>query len=485
MTKSHAKAKAAKNRGDLSAFADSMVDAVEQETAMHDHLNNAIYFAQIAYNVGPADGASGKIIANGPLQGARRNYYPVFYPKTKGTTREVKADARSEKHYLRFDPEDTQAGGTWEDGMVMVRLQAFKEARKDRNPGVLAALLQHEAVHFNDLVTTGWHTTEENELHAYEEALKTAAVFELDKERVDFIQKTKNRHARRIWLNAYVPLGPSLHRPFPDAAQEKENRRIYEFEQAHKSEFELDKEKLLEIQDIRLKAARQKRTAARLEEESRQSAMASCRQEMRDIVRRECEEFDYEGFERFRSARKHCETLESQPWTILTPVAVPVPAGGCEGDLWRELEKHPGASSDDLVFLVRESLSDKASRCSSAMKRIAETACDGGGRLSENELGSFYKNRYCVDELRSFYADIHPVPVGGDCSEELEAELRKGRYAPDDAAELARWVWQKYNPPETPSDVTPPTNDDPDPPTKGPEGPVIRLPKDPNWDGRR
>ncbi len=252
----HAKAHIADAKGDEEAFVDLMDKAVAAESAMHEHLNRALTKIKVSYHVGPEVGAGDRTIANGPLQGSRRKYSPVFAPKGLGKVREAEADGASEKHYLRFEPDANTLGETWEDGTVIVLLKVFKDAQKAGNPGVVAAILQHEAVHFNDLVTTGWHTTEENERHAYEEGLKTAALFELDKTQIGFIERKKIEHSRTIWLNDHIPFGPALHSPFPNAAQEEQNRRDYEFEQTHKSEFELDREKLREIQETR-QAARE------------------------------------------------------------------------------------------------------------------------------------------------------------------------------------------------------------------------------------
>ena len=63
---------------------------------------------------------------------------------------------------------------TWPDGEVTLRFEAFGTALDRNSAAVLAAVLAHEAVHFDQLVGPGWKSFGIDEAPAYEAELATA-----------------------------------------------------------------------------------------------------------------------------------------------------------------------------------------------------------------------------------------------------------------------------------------------------------------------
>ena len=74
------------------------------------------------------------------------------------------------------------AGMTYPDGTVKIMAQNLFDAEAHSNSGEIAAIIDHEAQHFNDLLTSGFSSMEECEMRAYAAELRDADIFELTDE---------------------------------------------------------------------------------------------------------------------------------------------------------------------------------------------------------------------------------------------------------------------------------------------------------------
>ncbi len=85
-------------------------------------------------------------------------------------------------HYLSVDPKDAPkpddvAAFTDPDGKVTIMPSVFGSTLRNNEPGLLASVLHHEALHYTELITIGWDTHEQMEIRAGEASLAMVDVF--------------------------------------------------------------------------------------------------------------------------------------------------------------------------------------------------------------------------------------------------------------------------------------------------------------------
>lgn len=200
------------------------VDALQSEIS--DAVRDAMTLTQKAYGIVP-ERKSGKI-ANGPLAGSQAVFRPVFQRWEDDLIRVKDKDGHS--HYLKMNVPGDALAVTREDGSVGVFLAAFERSLQDGNPGVLALTLYHEAVHFSELVTTGWRSIEEVELNAYSRDLKVIDAFELSPRQLEAREKKRKSLERAVWRGRFggeIP-GVGLHAAFPSLEAEAANFREWD-----------------------------------------------------------------------------------------------------------------------------------------------------------------------------------------------------------------------------------------------------------------
>lgn len=85
-------------------------------------------------------------------------------------------------HYLSVNPEDAPesddvAAFTDPDGKATIMFSVFERVVGKEEPGLLAGTLHHEAIHYTNLITTGWDTHEQMEIRADQSSLSMVDAF--------------------------------------------------------------------------------------------------------------------------------------------------------------------------------------------------------------------------------------------------------------------------------------------------------------------
>ncbi|MFA6030280.1 MAG: hypothetical protein WC969_10535 [Elusimicrobiota bacterium] len=192
----------------------------------------------------------GGTIQNGPFAGQQAKERISVLPDGI-RYREVTAEDGT-KHYLGFSPKvregQIQAGGVWEDGLIMIREGLFSKVLKSGNPGVLASTLYHESIHQQRLTLTGWESLPQIEHEAYSDETYHVDAFELSKYDRGILRENVSYWNHRRLACKLLPCSY----PFPTPEQEEGNRKGFEEQEGP----------LREIRD------KQKSLSAKLEKES-------------------------------------------------------------------------------------------------------------------------------------------------------------------------------------------------------------------------
>lgn len=143
-------------------------------------------------------------------------------------------------HYLSVDPKDAPMPDdvfafTDPDGKVTIMPSLFERIILNNEPGLLAITIHHEAVHYIDLITTGWDTHEQLEIRADQASLAMVDVF-MPRLSAKTRDKVKDGLRKRI-ADAEALVGSGNTRsPFPDTEQEKRFEEA--FRRQERREFE-------------------------------------------------------------------------------------------------------------------------------------------------------------------------------------------------------------------------------------------------------
>ena len=137
--------------------------------------------------------------------------------------------AKDGLHFLSTNPQDSDdsediAAFTDPDGKVTIMPSVFDSIDDSGEPGLLASVLHHEAVHYTDLITKGWDTHEQLEIRADRASLTMVDEFMSwlpAKKRAEVKAHLRQRIAA---AQALVDSG-ATHSPFPDLEQEKKELR--------------------------------------------------------------------------------------------------------------------------------------------------------------------------------------------------------------------------------------------------------------------
>jgi hypothetical protein len=166
--------------------------ALADDSRVNALLTQALSMTAAAYHVGPT-AASGTVVApkdplglGGWSAGIHSDWNPQVLFDDNDSHQMF--STKNEVHYGggRLNPEQI-AGVTYADGTVKILAQNLFDAQQRGNPGEIAAILDHEAQHFNDLMTRGFSSKEECEMRAYAAEGRDAGAFELTPSQVGTI----------------------------------------------------------------------------------------------------------------------------------------------------------------------------------------------------------------------------------------------------------------------------------------------------------
>lgn len=159
-----------KSKADFDAKSASLVDNIQK-----------------AYNVAPPRTAGGTKKPHGArgtmdwVDGINAQWTPRI-SANNDDFRAIKT--RGGTHYASVNTA-AFAGATLPNGDVIIASSQLADAIQFRNPGILAQTIYHESVHFNELITTGWKTTQDTEVSAYSAVEAHDDVFKLPKDILD------------------------------------------------------------------------------------------------------------------------------------------------------------------------------------------------------------------------------------------------------------------------------------------------------------
>jgi hypothetical protein len=219
----------AAQKGDDRAQLSAWTAAREAQQEMDSDFDSAIRRTQDAYRLAPElpDGSRVKLPSSPDgawSEGLRVKWEPGFQSPVYRSV--VRKDGRA--HFLKDDPvgrDGSSASGiTDPDGKVMIFFPAMAWTIRSGDPGILASVIYHESVHFQDLVTRGWDTHEGLELRAIKATLKAADILFPERSQDGTIEI---RRRMKAYLRADISRLQSAvdeqrtHPPFPDSDQEK------------------------------------------------------------------------------------------------------------------------------------------------------------------------------------------------------------------------------------------------------------------------
>ena len=217
---------------------------------------------------------------------------------------------------------------------------------------------------------------------------------------------------------------------------------------------------------VLVEEARVRRETQRNDEQFRQAELSRCSRLILRFGNAACSQ-DSLDLEVFVRARECYRTNAAPPWKVLEPPAPTILPTGCLNDILRELARHPDATADgvfDVIQSFYERASTKVYSCLGTMQAITQAACAAEGRLTADDLISFYKAVACK-RANEMVPPARPTPQS--CAQLLEADLERRGYSLDDANQLARYYWQASQPlaPEVPKapPPLPPAQPDPEP----------------------
>jgi hypothetical protein len=198
----------------------------DRENLMNKGFADALTETAKAYNVGPRNAAGSVALPKDPFgRGAWAAGLPAYWaPQVRYELKEIRRFSKPDGsvHFVdgTVDPANV-AGVTYPDGEVRILAQNLREALVSGNPGRIAYILHHEARHFDDIVSRGQSGRAQDELRAYTDSVRDAAIFELDPKGVEKLIDRKAKNMAIVKSGAPTSF-------FPDAQQELDLSMAYD-----------------------------------------------------------------------------------------------------------------------------------------------------------------------------------------------------------------------------------------------------------------
>lgn len=285
-------AKAVEKGSDVKTRIDRSNDQLQSMRLMQAHFDGAIALTVKYYHLTPAMPAGAIARPKGPgtnpgadwATNAPVAWSPEFYGDKSIYMKITGSDKDKLDHYFG-DMNIGQVGGeTFLNGKTIITPVIFNSAEADGNPGVLAYIIHHEAVHFMELTRRGWDNFDEGEVRAYRASIAAADIFELDKNNTDEATSWKMQFKNEIkyHLARIRELGKNNLRPM---FLDKDEEDVY------KSEFdryESEEQKLVkQIQALKLLAEQEER-------DRREEAAKTAKAQLLDEVNRQIRDCGFE-----------------------------------------------------------------------------------------------------------------------------------------------------------------------------------------------
>ncbi len=209
---------------------------------MKAHFDLAIRLTQDAYRLKPEMPPEPRAAKPRPADGAwsaglsaswAPEYGPPGYREIRG------ADGRL--HYLSVDPNDAPISDdisafTDPNGRVTIMPSLFDRVIGNDEPGLLASTLHHEALHYRELITTGWDTHEQLEIRANQASLATVDVF-MPRLSAKVRDEVKDGVRKRIADAETLVASGGTHSPFPSPKQEEDFEKKFRLQERRELEY--------------------------------------------------------------------------------------------------------------------------------------------------------------------------------------------------------------------------------------------------------
>lgn len=153
--------------------------------SMNTAMNGALGDTLRLYNIAPTRGSGS--ITDGPGIHMQANWNPAYAHRMNPDDPILrKVDMPDgQTVYVRWNQgrrrEEQSSGVTWFDGRVDIMDGVLERVYTNRSPRLLAYLLHHESVHFDQLRNGNWSTLNEREVAAYKVSIADAKRFGLTK----------------------------------------------------------------------------------------------------------------------------------------------------------------------------------------------------------------------------------------------------------------------------------------------------------------
>lgn len=198
--------------------------------SMNTAMNGALGDTLRLYNIAPTRGSGS--ITDGPGIHMRANWNPAYAHRMNPDDpifRKVDMpDGRTV--YVRWNQgrrrEEQSSGVTWFDGRVDIMDGVLERVYTNRSPRLLAYLLHHESVHFDQLRNGNWSTLNEREVAAYKVSIADAKRFGLTKLEIKELEGLLAHNQLRLQRQraGSQPVPPD----FPGADDQEANRLDWE-----------------------------------------------------------------------------------------------------------------------------------------------------------------------------------------------------------------------------------------------------------------
>lgn len=168
-------------------------------------------------------------VSGGLLHGKTAKWEPVLDEAERHVIR-VGGPKEGEEPFLGPRWKDDDYAKVLENGRVIIRLRALRQCVKEGHPGLLAAILDHEAVHYRQLVSYGWKSLEATERDAWSRTLAFADKWELGstseerEDRVAQIRAKYEEYRKKAFLGA-LTFGYATTSAYMSEEEEEANRQ--------------------------------------------------------------------------------------------------------------------------------------------------------------------------------------------------------------------------------------------------------------------
>ena len=186
---------------ELEAWHDSLTKLNEAEGEMRRAFSGVLNTTQDSYGVGPKKRLG--TIKGGHLDAQQTVWAPVIQENEDLVYRSGSAQNPA---YLRWQEAAGDGAATMDDGMVFVSVELLRTAKRHGSPAVLAAMIDHEAAHFEALVSKeGWTGFDSGQYRAYLRQETTGAAIGLEESEQKWAESQRKDFAGRAVFREMWP----------------------------------------------------------------------------------------------------------------------------------------------------------------------------------------------------------------------------------------------------------------------------------------